>query len=70
MPKTLTGSRHYDENMDVMGVDEEREVDELLEDKTDTIMDNPELLAKLREAWQMIWPLHVIMEWVEKQPPV
>ncbi|KIK36327.1 hypothetical protein CY34DRAFT_811374 [Suillus luteus UH-Slu-Lm8-n1] len=55
--------------MDVMGVDEEREVDELLEDKTDTIMDNPELLAKLREAWQMIWPLHVIMEWVEKQPP-
>lgn len=70
MPKTHTGSRHYDENMDVMGVDEEREVDELLEDKTDTIMDNPELLAKLREAWQMIWPLHVIMEWVEKQPPV
>lgn len=69
MPKTTTGSGHYDENMDVMGVDEEREVDELLEDKADTAMDNPELMAKLREAWQMIWPLHVIVEWLEKQPP-
>lgn len=71
MPKTATGSGHYDESMDVMGVDEEREVDELLEDRTDTVMDsdNIELMAKLREAWQMIWPLHVIVEWLEKQPP-
>lgn len=69
MPKTATGSGYYDENMDVMGVDEEREVDELLEDRTETVTDNAELMAKLREAWQMIWPLHVIVEWVEKQPP-
>ncbi|KAG1723273.1 hypothetical protein EDB19DRAFT_1834658 [Suillus lakei] len=69
MPKTATGSGHYDENMDVVGVDEEREVDELLEDRTDLVTDNAELMAKLREAWQMIWPLHVIVEWVEKQPP-
>ncbi|KAG1836829.1 hypothetical protein DFJ58DRAFT_917547 [Suillus subalutaceus] len=65
MPKT----GYYAENMDVMGVDEEREVDELLEDRTEIITDNPELMAKLREAWQMIWPLHVIVDWVEKQPP-
>lgn len=69
MPKTATGSGYYIDNMDVMGVDEEREVDELLEDRTDTVTDNPELMAKLRDAWQMIWPLHVIVEWVEKQPP-
>lgn len=56
--------------MDVAGVDEEREVDELLEDKTDTVTDNPELMAKLREAWQMIWPVDVIVEWVERQPAV
>ncbi|KAG2125825.1 uncharacterized protein EDB93DRAFT_1341278 [Suillus bovinus] len=69
MPKTATRSGYYDENMDVTGVDEEREVDELLEDRTDTVTDNQELMAKLHEAWQMIWPLHVIIEWVEKQPP-
>ncbi|KAG2099636.1 uncharacterized protein F5147DRAFT_712203 [Suillus discolor] len=71
MPKTATRSSRYhheNENMDVAGVDEEREVDELLEDKTDTVTDNPELMAKLREAWQMIWPVHVIAEWVERQP--
>ncbi|KAG1908837.1 uncharacterized protein F5891DRAFT_995152 [Suillus fuscotomentosus] len=70
MPKTATRSSRYhheNENMDVAG-DEEREVDELLEDKTDTVTDNPELMAKLREAWQMIWPVHVIVEWVERQP--
>ncbi|KAG2338813.1 hypothetical protein BDR05DRAFT_1062517 [Suillus weaverae] len=67
MPKTATGSVYHDETMDIMGVDEEREVDELLEDRADT--DNSELMAKLREAWQMIWPLHVIVEWLEKQPP-
>lgn len=68
MPKTATRSGYYDENMDIIGVDEEREVDELLEEETETITDNPELMAKLREAWQMIWPQQVIVEWVEKQP--
>ncbi|KAG2358636.1 hypothetical protein BDR07DRAFT_1611799 [Suillus spraguei] len=69
MPKTATRSGYYDENMDVIGVDEEREVDKLLEEETETITDNPELMAKLRDAWQMIWPQQVIVEWVEKQPP-
>ncbi|KAG1814308.1 uncharacterized protein BJ212DRAFT_363440 [Suillus subaureus] len=68
MPKTATGSGYYAEIMDVMGVDEEREVDELLEDRTETVTDNPELMAKLHEVWQTIWPLHVIVEWVERQP--
>ncbi|KAG0701969.1 hypothetical protein DFH29DRAFT_1069366 [Suillus ampliporus] len=69
MPTIATESGYYDENMDVMGVDEEREVDELLEDRTNPVLDKAELMAKLREAWQMIWPLHVIVDWVEKQPP-
>lgn len=26
-------------------------------------------MAKLRQAWQMIWSLNVIVEWIEKQSP-
>ncbi|KAG2135140.1 hypothetical protein DEU56DRAFT_901885 [Suillus clintonianus] len=68
MPKIATGSGRYDDNMDVVGVDEEREVDELLEDRADPVIGDTELMGKLREAWQMIWPLDVIVEWLEKQP--
>ncbi|KAG1741885.1 uncharacterized protein EDB91DRAFT_1129995 [Suillus paluster] len=68
MPTTATESGYYDESMDVMGVDEEREVDELLEDKTTSVLDKAELMAKLRETWQRIWPVDIIVDWVEKQP--